>query len=262
MSSTTHAGAAAAEPGTRALRLLTRTEAALYVRERAGLFWGVGFPVLLLIIFGSIPGFRDSVSSSLPGLSVLAAYVPILIAFTIAMQALNAMPPVLTGYREKGYLRRLATTPVGPSRVLVAQFLVTLSVMLAALILLLAISRLGYHVPLPRQAGGFILAVLLTAAALLAIGLFVAALASTGRAANAIGAVLFFPLMFFAGLWLPIAAMPSVLRHISYATPLGAGVQALQDATLGHFPHPLQLLVLAAYALVFGLAAARLFRWE
>ncbi|HEY2551128.1 MAG TPA: ABC transporter permease [Streptosporangiaceae bacterium] len=263
MSSTTHARpAAVAQPGSRALLLLTRTEAALYIRERAGVFWGLAFPVLLLIIFGSIPGFCSSVSPSLPHLSVLAAYVPILIAFTMAIQAVNAMPPVLAGYREKGYLRRLATTPVGPARVLLAQFLVTITVILTALILLLAISRLAYSVPLPRQAGGYILAVLLTAAALLAIGLFVAALASTGRAANALGAVLFFPMMFFAGLWLPMAAMPAVLRHIAYATPLGAGVQALQDATLGHFPHPLQLLVLAAYALVFGVAAARLFQWE
>ena len=88
------------------------------------------------------------------------------------------------------------------------------------------------------------------------------AAAPTGRAANAIGAILFFPMMFFAGLWLPIAQMPAVLRHISHATPLGAAVQALQDSAQGHWPHTLQLLTLAAYAVVFGLAAIRLFRWE
>src|SRR5262249_53325870 len=155
--------------GSRVLLLLTRTEAALYVRERAAVFWGLGFPVLLLIIFGSIPGFRTSVSPSLPHFSVLAAYVPILILFTTAIQAVSAMPPVLAGYREKGSLRRLATTPVGPFRVLLAQFAVTFTVIVTAAILLLAISRLAYSVPLPRQAGGFILAVLLTAAAVLAI---------------------------------------------------------------------------------------------
>ena len=44
--------------------------------------------------------------------------------------------------------------------------------------------------------------------------------------------------------------------------PLGAGAQALTDAWQGHWPHPLQLLALAVYALVFSLGAARLFRWE
>jgi ABC-2 type transport system permease protein len=84
----------------------------------------------------------------------------------------------------------------------------------------------------------------------------------SARVANGIGAILFFPMMFFAGLWLPRAEMPAVLRDISNYTPLGSAVQALQDSTQGHWPHPLYLAVLAGYALVFGVAAARLFRWE
>jgi ABC-2 type transport system permease protein len=69
-------------------------------------------------------------------------------------------------------------------------------------------------------------------------------------------------MMFFAGLWLPIDQMPPALRHISHAAPLGAAVQALQDSAQGQWPHPLQLVTMAAYAVVFGLAATRLFRWE
>jgi ABC-2 type transport system permease protein len=53
-----------------------------------------------------------------------------------------------------------------------------------------------------------------------------------------------------------------VLQHVSHATPLGAAAQSLTDAWQGHWPHPLQLLALAAYGLVFILGAARLFRWE
>jgi len=114
----------------------------------------------------------------------------------------------------------------------------------------------------PRELAGFAVAGLLTAAALMAIGLFIAAVAPTGNVARGIGAIAFYPMMFFAGLWLPIPNMPRVLQHISHATPLGAAVPALQNATLGHWPTALQLVTLAAYALVFGAAAARLFRWE
>ena len=77
-----------------------------------------------------------------------------------------------------------------------------------------------------------------------------------------IGTILFFPMMFFAGLWLPIAQMPAVLRHISHATPLGAAVPALTAAAEGSWPTGLQLLTMAAWAVAFGLAAARFFRWE
>jgi ABC-2 type transport system permease protein len=130
------------------------------------------------------------------------------------------------------------------------------------LLLILAVARIAYHVPLPRQAAGFALSAALAVLALLSIGLLYAAVAPTGKAANALGAITFFPLMFFAGLWLPIASMPAVLRHISQATPLGAAVQALQDSWQGQWPHPVQLLTLAAYAVAFAVAAARLFRWE
>jgi ABC-2 type transport system permease protein len=249
-------------PAPAALRRLTRTELRLFLRERVGIIWGVGFPVVLLIIFGAIPGFRSPVSKDLPGVSVLDAYVPILFAFVLAMLALNVVPPVLAGYREKGILRRLATTPVGAARVLAAQLIINISMTIVTLVILLAVARIAYHVPLPRQAGGFILALALAIAALFGLGMVIAAVATTGRMANATGAILFFPLMFFSGLWLPIAAMPALLQHISHATPLGAAVQALTDAWQGHFPHPVQLITLAIYALVAPALAARLFRWE
>jgi ABC-2 type transport system permease protein len=253
---------AAAPPARSALRALTRSELRLFLRERVGLIWGVGFPIVLLIIFGAIPGFRSPVSPGLPGVSILDAYVPILFAFVLAMLALNVVPPVLAGYREKGILRRLATTPVGPGRVLAAQLIINIAMSLVTLAVLLAVARIAYHVPLPRQAGGFLLALALAIAALFGLGMLIAAVATTGRIANATGAILFFPLMFFSGLWLPIASMPALLQHISRATPLGAAVQALTNAWQGQFPHPVQLLTLAAYAIVFPALAARLFRWE
>jgi ABC-2 type transport system permease protein len=92
--------------------------------------------------------------------------------------------------------------------------------------------------------------------------LTIAAVLPSGRAASAVGTLLFFPMMFFAGLWIPRAAMPSTLRTVSDYTPLGAGVQAIQDAVAGSWPHPLQLLVLAAYVVIFGIIASKVFRWE
>ncbi len=259
MSNTTAPPAVAARPP--AFRRLATTEFKLYLRERVGPAWGLGFPLLLLIIFASIPSFNRP-NPDFGGLTELDVYVPILIAFVIAMPQLVALPMALAAYRERGVLRRLRTTPVGPARVLAAQLVVNLVVLVVTIALLLAVARIGYGVRLPRQFAGFVVAALFGAAALLGIGLFVAAVAPSARAAQAIGTILFFPMMFFAGLWLPIDQMPPVLRHISHAAPLGAAVQALQDSAQGHWPHPLNLVTMAVYAVVFGLASARLFRWE
>ncbi|MFI5892106.1 hypothetical protein ACIA5D_18565 [Actinoplanes sp. NPDC051513] len=52
------------------------------------------------------------------------------------------------------------------------------------------------------------------------------------------------------------------VEHIAHATPMGAAVTAMQDATDGHWPHWLALVTLLAWASGAAFAAARLFRWE
>ncbi|HEY7432779.1 MAG TPA: ABC transporter permease [Streptosporangiaceae bacterium] len=250
-----------AKPAASAFRKLTASEFRLFLREKAAVFWGLAFPLVLLIIFGSIPAFKKP-DKDLGGLTLLQAYVPILLALVLAMLAMQALPTILSGYRERGVLRRLATTPVGPARLLGAQLSVYAAVTVVSSILVLAVARIAYGVPLPSQVAGFVLAFALGLAALLGIGLIIAAVARSQRAAQPIGAILFFPMMFFAGLWLPIDAMPTALADISRYTPLGATVQALQDASTGQWPHPMQLLVLAGYAIVFAAAAVKWFRWE
>ena len=246
-----------------AMTQLTMTELRLFTRGRAGVGLGlsVGFPLLLLIIFGSIHSFSTPVKA-FGGLTTLDVYIPILLVFAIALLSLVAMPATLASYRELGYLRRLKTTPAGPARVLAAELAVKLAVAAVTVVVIVAVARFGYDVAAPRQIGGFIVAGLLAAAALMATGLFVAAVAPSAGAARGIGAILFYLMMFFAGLWLPIPDMPKVLQHISHATPLGAAVPALQNATQGQWPAWLPLLTMAAYAAAFGLAAARFFRWE
>jgi ABC-2 type transport system permease protein len=246
-----------------AMTQLVITEFKLFARGRAavGLGLSAGVPLLLVIIFGAIHSFRTPVKAY-GGLTVLDVYIPILLVFAIALLSLVAMPATLAEYRELGVLRRLKTTPAGPVRVLAAQLAVKLAAAVVTVVLIVAVARIGYSIAAPRQIAGFVVGGLLAAVALMATGLFVAAVAPNAGAARGIGAVLFYLMMFFAGLWLPIPNMPRVLQHISHATPLGAAVPALQNATLGHWPTGLQLVTMAAYAVAFGLAAARLFRWE
>jgi ABC-2 type transport system permease protein len=236
-------------------------ETRMFLREPVGVFFTLGFPSILVIILGCVKTFR-SPDKDLGGLRVIDLYVTISITLVIAMIALASTPAILATYREKGILRRLGTTPIHPAMLLVAQLVVSMVAGLISVILVMGIGRVGFAVPLPRQIGGFLVALVLAAAALFAIGLFIAAIAPNAKAGNAIGVILFFPLMFFAGLWAPRESMPPLLQHIGDYTPLGAGERALHEATIGSWPHAGALGVLAAYLVVFGLAAARLFRWE
>jgi ABC-2 type transport system permease protein len=236
-------------------------EARLTWRRPIGLIGGVAIPVVLLVIFGKVGKFQQH-SASLGGLTAFDLYVPILMVFALAMLALLGLPIPLASYRELGVLRRLSTTPVPRSWMLAAQGLVQLCVAVAAIAIVLIMSMAAFGAPAPKSPAGVMVAVALSAAGLFPIGLLIAAIARTATAASVIGRLAFFPMMFFAGLWLPRALMPEVLLTISNYTPLGAAVEAIQDSMLQGFPPTAPLLVLAGYALVLGFLARHFFRWE
>ncbi|WP_026421956.1 ABC transporter permease [Actinokineospora inagensis] len=244
-----------------ALFRLTVTETKLFFREPMGVFFALAFPPILLVILGSVPSMRHA-DPALGGLRVIDLYAPIVVVMAIAMFAVNGLPQLLGTYREKGILRRMRTTPVKPGLVLAAQLLMATALSVSTMVVILAIGRLAFQVHLPSQLAGYVIAYVLAALAMFAIGLLVASVASSGKAAGAIGTVLFFPTMFFAGLWVPRASMPDVLRRISDFTPLGAGVQSLQDAAGGHWPQLLHVAVMLGWVVVAGGLAARYFRWE
>ena len=239
---------------------LLLNEFRLTLRTPTSLVVGVGIPLVLLVIFGSLPATTQP-QEALGGVSFFSLYMPVLVAFAIATLGLLGMPVPLASYRELGILRRLSTTPLPPSWVLGAQLTINASFGVVTTIVLV-VGAIAFGVGAPKSPAGFALAALLCMATMFAIGLCIAALARTPAAANAIGGATFVPLMFFAGLWLPRQVMPPILRNVSDGTPLGAAVQALQTAAHEHFPPVWVLLVLACYAALFGWLAVRSFRWE
>ncbi|MEV4454234.1 ABC transporter permease [Microbispora sp. NPDC004025] len=248
---------------TKAFGKLAAVEARLFLREPAAVFFVVVLPVALLLALGStIPGFRDADPSLGGQRFVDAPFTGMMILLSIVTLALSALPSALVLYRERGVLRRMSTTPVRPGSLLSAQLLVNVAASVVATALTLAVGHLVLGVPLPKAPVAFAMVFVLGSVAMLALGLLLAAVAPNSRVVQGAGAALMFPLLFLAGMWLPRALMPEVLRRISDFTPTGAFGQGLVDALGGHAPQPLHLAVLAGWALAAGLAAARLFRWQ
>ena len=242
-----------------AWRQLLLTEAKLFLREPMALFWGVLFPLVLIVVF-EIAGHHPD--RKLGGQSLVDVYVPVMMAFVLTVVAVQVLPSILASYREKGVLRRLSTTPIHPRLLLGADVAVLVTVIVTALLVIAVVARVAFNAHLPSQGLGFVLTLALAAVAMLGLGAVVASISGTPRIANAIGTLLFFPMMFFAGLWVPRQTMPSALLHVSDYTPLGAATAAIQDTMRGHWPGMAHLGVLAVYALVLSFAASRLFRWE
>ncbi|MEU3502971.1 ABC transporter permease, partial [Streptomyces hundungensis] len=190
------------------------------------------------------------------------AYVPVAVLLSMIMAGLQAMPPVITGYRERGILRRMSVTPVRPSALLGAQMGLHGAAALLSAVLSLTVGRIVFDVALPRQLFGYALALLLAVLSALALGALVSALSRTSKVASAIGSAVFFPMMFSAGVWLPVQAMPDTLGRIVELLPFGAAAQALNEAAAGGWPGWDHLGVLALWAVLLSAAATRWFRWE
>ncbi|MGK5557314.1 ABC transporter permease [Actinomadura kijaniata] len=238
-----------------------RAELRLFLREPFSLFWIVGFPTVLLTILGLIPAFREP-DPGLGGSRVIDLYVPVNVLLAMIMAGLQALPPVLSGYRERGILRRMSTTPVRPASLLAAQIALHFAAALVSALLVVAVGRIAFDVALPGHPAGYLVALLLGALGALAMGAAVTAVAPTTKATTVLGSVVFFPMMFLAGVWVPVQAMPGPLRSVVEYLPFGAASQALDRAAEGGWPDWTHLGVTAAWAAVLVAAAVRWFRWE
>jgi ABC-2 type transport system permease protein len=238
---------------------ITATETKLFLRTPFMPLAGILFPAVLLLAIGAIPGMTEP-SPAAGGYRFIDAWVPSLIVISLAMLALQSIPGAVATYREQGVLRRLATTPVHPANLLGAQLLIHVVIALAGIGLVLGLANAVYDVPMPKHPAAFAATLLLGVVSMFALGLIAAAVASTSKAANGIAMIAFLPTMFFGGVYLPRPLLPEVLRRIGDYVPPGS--QPLQDAWVGNGVQPLQLVVLAAFAVVGTALAAKLFRWE
>jgi ABC-2 type transport system permease protein len=92
----------------------------------------------------------------------------------------------------------------------------------------------------------------------------IASIVPTARFAQPIGAVIFYPMLAFSGLFVPVAAMPPVLRALAHALPMTYAVNLLQGIWVGEpwSAHLLDVAALVVFFLIFTALSAKIFRWE
>ena len=157
------------------LAALLKVQARLSLREPYGVGLGLGFPVVLLVLFGVIskhvPG---NVAGS--GLTVIDLYIPTIMVISFVAIAIS-LPNTLVRDREMGWLRRISTTPVHPSRLLAAQLIFNLVLAAAAIVITIVGGTVIFGAPLSVNIPFFILSLVLAIAEIFSLGLVVVALA-------------------------------------------------------------------------------------
>jgi len=239
---------------------LLKIQGKLAMREPTGLVFGIGLPLILLIIFGSIPAFSKPIAGT--SFTTFEVYIPILMITALIFLGLFGLPIPIVRDREMGWLRRISTTPVSPAKLLAAQVIINLILAAIGFIILIAGSTLVFGLKIAFEIPGFILSLALATLTVFSLGLLIASIAPSQSTGTGITMGLLYPLLFFAGIYVPIQVLPKSLQTAALYTPVGAAVNALDNSMSGSFPSFVPLLVMAVYVTVFGFIAIRYFRWE
>jgi ABC-2 type transport system permease protein len=239
---------------------LLKVQAKLALREPLALFGGLALPAVLLAVFGFI-GQANPGNVGDSGLTVIEVWTPTILVLSIIFISVS-LPNTLVRDREIGWLRRVSTTPLHPSRLLAAQLVIDLILAAAAVLIVILEGALVFGASLHMQILPFAVSLLLAIAELFAFGLVLVALVPTQTVAQPVAGVFTFGLMFLSGLWVNPAQVGDPLRTIMYYSPSGAAVKAVLDSAFNGGPSYAALLTMAVYAVIFGFIAIRYFRWE
>jgi ABC-2 type transport system permease protein len=239
---------------------LLKVQSKLALREPLALFGGLVLPAILLAVFGFI-GQANPGNVGDTGLTIIEVWTPTILVLSFIFISVS-LPNTLVRDREIGWLRRVSTTPLHPSRLLAAQLVIDLILAAAAVLIVILEGALVFGASLHVQILPFAVSLLLSIVELFTLGLVLVALVPTQTVAQPVAGVVTFGLMFLSGLWVNPAQIGDPLRTIMYYSPSGAAVKAVLDSAFNGGLSYAALVTMAVYTVIFGFIAIRYFRWE
>ncbi len=246
-----------AAPIGQAVLAQTRAELTMTLRRGESLLATVFIPTLLLIFamaLNIVPaGFGKPIDFLLPG--ILAAAI-----MSTGMVSLG----IATAYeRYYGVLKRLGSSPLPRWGLIAAKVLSVLAIEAGQIVLLALIGIVLYGWRPSGSPFVALVVVLLGTATFAGLGLLMAgALRAEATLSAANGLYILF--LAIGGVVLPVSHLPQVLG-ISFLASLLPGAalsDALRSALSAQGVHGGSLLLLAVWAVIFLVAAARTFKWE
>lgn len=246
----------------RGLWKLTWIEMKLVLREPLATFFTLLFPLLLLVLFGSV--FGNAPSSVHGGAGFVDASVPAYTALILATSALLTLNLNLVAYRENGILRRFAVTPMRPSTMLAAQVAVMFCLSALGMALLVTVGSALFGL---KCAGNPIVigaAFIVCSLSLFSLGFVLGGVLPSVRTAQAVGMACFYPMIFLSGAAIPRGLLPEGVQRAALVLPLTHVVSLLEGLWRGeswgtHLGET--AIILAVMAAGIGISI-RTFRWE
>lgn len=173
------------------------------------------FPAMFYLLFGVVMNRGTVTGGLIPAVYMLAGYG----VFGVMAPGLFGFGASVASDRDSGWLQWRRAMPLPPGAYLLAKLaMAMLFALLVGLILALIAITLG-DVRLPLSSWALLFTVeVLGVLPFCAIGLFIGSMVSA-QAAPAIINLVFLPMAFLSGLWLPMMLLPKVLQEVAVLWP-------------------------------------------
>jgi ABC-2 type transport system permease protein len=190
-------------------------------------------------------------------------FVPGIIAMAIMTSCLSNALNMNAELRQKGILRKLATTPITRTDWLVSSILYQLILSIVSTVAILLVSYTVFDVRL--HIGAWLpLIVVIEVIAFVGIGMLLTPFAKEAESASAVANAFLFPMMFLSGTFFPVEMMPAFLQTVAKLLPLYYVNEALRAAMI--FVDDAATLrsvgVIGAFAAVVFVAGTFRTRWD
>jgi ABC-2 type transport system permease protein len=204
-----------------------------------------------------------TISVSVRHLKYIDLFLPGIIGFTVLTTPMFGMTSICAEYRTRRFFKLLATTKLSKSEWLAAKvvFYVLLLFLSVAIMMVVGVVVFGMQASLTPVAILLIVAGTFEFTSLgMVLGIFVRDPGTGEALANAIG----FPMMFLAGSFFPIDAMPPFLQTIARGLPLTYINEGLRATMVFGFDGTAfaYLLITLGFAVVFFVVGAGGLSWK
>ena len=242
-----------------------RAQNKLFLRNPFSAFFSLAFPVMFLLLFGSLNG--GGRITELGNIRYIQFLAPGMLAFAVISTCYTGLVTGVAINRDEGLLKRVRGTPLPPWVYITARIgsavwfsMVSAVVMVVAAVLLFHVEVVGRMLPAAA------VTLLCGAACFCALGMAVAAVIPNGEAAPVIANFTFFPIAFISDLFFPTAGAPDWVGTVGSIFPVKHFAVALENTF-----NPLRpgsgfqwghLAVLGLWTVAAIVVAVRFFRWE
>jgi ABC-2 type transport system permease protein len=236
-----------------------KAEQTLFWRSSELAFFTFLLPIIFLFLLGYAYG--DEEIDGVRGYNFLLAGM---LGYGVAATS-SGLAIILVLRREVGTLKRLRATPLPPATYIAAALGSIIFVFVIEAVVLIALARIFFDVPIPDRLASLAVAILFGAAAFAAVGVALTTVIRSGDGASAVINAVFLPMTFISGSFFSPDSFPGVLKVVAEILPLKHFIVLVRDIVLEGkeiWSFPGDLAVVAAWGVACTVVAARRFRWE